>query len=69
MFSYLADRSQVVAVGDKQSSAITVVSGVPQSSVLGPLLFIIYIDDVTFRISSTSTISLFADDTLHLYYA
>ena len=62
LHSYLADRSQVVAVRGEQSSAVTVVSGVPQGSVLGSLLFIIYIDDVTSRISSTSTISLFADD-------
>ena len=67
LHSYLADRSQVVAVGGEQSSAIPVVSGVPQGSVLGPLLFIIYIDNVTSRISSTSTISLFADD-IALYH-
>ena len=60
--SYLADRSQIVAVGGEQSSVVDVVSGVPQGSVLGPLLFIIYIDDVTSKISSSSTISLFADD-------
>ena len=60
--SYLAERSQVVAVGGKQSSTIDVASGVPQGSVLGPLLFIIYIDNVTSKISPSSTISLFADD-------
>ena len=62
LHSYLAGRSQVVAVGGEQSSAVAVVSGVPQGSVLGPLLFIIYIDNITSQISSTSTISLFADD-------
>ena len=39
-----------------------VVSAVPQGSVLGPLLFIVYIDGVTSQVSSLSSISLFADD-------
>ena len=60
--SYLSDRSQVVAIGGELSSVKKVVSGVPQGSVLGPLLFTIYINDVVNQISPSSSISLYADD-------
>ena len=60
--SYLSNRSQVVAVGGELSTIKNVLSGVPQGSVLGPLLFTVYIDDVADRISHSSSISLYADD-------
>ena len=60
--SYLTCRSQLVVVGGEQSSPLSVLSGVPQGSVLGPLLFLIFINEIVHQISPGSTMSLFADD-------
>lgn len=57
---FLTNRSQFVFANGHNSSSREVHSGVPQGSVLGPLLFLIYINDLSSVISST--IHLFADD-------
>ena len=66
--NYLANRTQVVAVNGSESSVASVLSGVPQGSVLGPLLFLIYIDDLPGVVQNfLSKVNLFADDIL-LYH-
>ena len=60
--SYLSSRSQQVKYNDVRSKALPVRCGVPQGSVLGPLLFIIYTNDIHRSLSESCCI-LFADDT------
>ncbi len=59
--SYLSDRPQRVVINGKCSSIMYNNSGVPQGSVLGPLMFLIYINDLVYDLKCQSY--LFADDT------
>ena len=65
-FSYLLGRIQTIRMGVNISDKEETLSGVPQGSVLGPLLFLIYINDI-YNSSDKLTFSLFADDTNLLY--
>ena len=64
--SYLSDRSQKVITGSKESPFESVLNGVPQGSVLGPLLFTILVSDIS-DVIKRGRYHLYADDT-QLYY-
>ena len=63
MKSYLQGQQQEVVIGGVKSGVLPVKSGVPQGSILGPLLFVIFINDMFNCISEGTNIALYADDT------
>ena len=60
--SYLHNRKQRVMINGSYSDYASIESGVPQGSVLGPLLFLVYINDLEKNIKSN--VKFFADDTM-----
>ena len=64
--SYLKDRKQFVQIDECASTLLSVICGVPQGSILGPKLFILYINDIC-NASSILKFRLFADDTNVFY--
>ena len=64
--SYLSNRKQFVSLGGSKSTECDITCGVPQGSILGPLLFLIYINDMNLSLKR-SLVHHFADDTNLLY--
>ena len=58
--TYLTDRAFLVSIGNKYSSISKILCGVPQGSIRGPLLFLIYVNDTKQAVSSD--LLLYADD-------
>ena len=63
---YLTNRKQFVKVGEAESNKLQMLCGVPQGSTLGPLLFLLYINDIS-NCSDKLSFRIFADDTSVFY--
>ena len=63
LVNYLKDRKQSVVIGNHKSLVCDVVSGVPQGSIIGPSLFILFLNDITEGLSPGTNINMYADDT------
>lgn len=65
--SYLSDRYQIVKMGTHQSSPQLLTCGVPQGSILGPLLFLLYVNNIH-QAGLQGHLTLYADDTCLFYF-
>ena len=65
--SYLSNRKQFIKYGDKQTNIETITCGIPQGSILGSLLFLIFVNDLH-RVTKYLDPIMFADDT-NLFYS
>ena len=65
--SYLFDRKKIVSINDHISNKASIKYGVPQGSILGPLLFLIYINDLNHAVKLCK-VHHFADDTNFVHF-
>ena len=61
--SYLSNRTQSVRLGSTYSETLNVECGIPQGTLLGPILFILYLNNI-FNINIKGKLTSFADDTV-----
>ena len=60
--SYLSERKEFISLGKTTSKQLTVKQGVPQGSILGPVLFLLFVNDMPLHVQKSTT-DIYADDT------